>query len=133
MLFIPDGPGNYKVGVTPNFSGPQNFQHITKFAAAVTSTDAIPALMRRATEALKNGRPSPVMVEMQRDAMGEDVPEAAVENYVPTSKHIFAPSASDISDVADQAPQRPNARDLGRAKGFFNAGASCRTCKNSPN
>ena len=102
VLFIPDGPGNYKVGVTPNFSAPQNFQHIMKFAAPVTSTDAIPALMRRATESLKNGRPGPVMVEMQRDAMGDDVPDAAVENYIPTSRHIFAPSASDISDVADQ-------------------------------
>ncbi len=102
VLFIPDGPGNYKIGVAPNFSGPQNFQHIMKFAAPVTSTDVIPALMRRATESLKNGRPGPVMVEMQRDAMGGEVPDSAVENYVPTSKHIFAPSASDISDVADK-------------------------------
>ena len=34
VLFVPDGPGNYKVGVTPNFSAArQNFQHIMKFAA----------------------------------------------------------------------------------------------------
>ena len=102
VLFIPDGPGNYKIGVAPNFSAPQNFQHIMKFAAPVTSAAAIPALMRRATETLKNGRPGPVMVEMQRDAMGDDVPDAEVENYMPTSKHIFAPSASDIRDVADK-------------------------------
>ncbi|MYA60688.1 MAG: hypothetical protein F4X40_09095, partial [Chloroflexi bacterium] len=102
VLFIPDGPGNYKVGVAPNFSAGHNFQHIMKFAAPVTSADAIPALMRRATESLKNGRPGPVMVEMHRDAMGDDVPDSAVENYVPTSRHIFAPSASDISDTADQ-------------------------------
>ena len=74
VLFIPDGPGNYKTNVAPNFSGPRNFQHILKFAASVTSAEAIPSLMRRATETLKNGRPGPVMVEMQRDAMGDDVP-----------------------------------------------------------
>ena len=100
VLFIPDGPGNYKTSVAPNFSGPRNFQHILKFAASVTSAEAIPSLMRRATETLKNGRPGPVMVEMQRDAMGDDVPDAAVEGYRPTSKHLFAPSASDIKDVA---------------------------------
>ncbi len=123
VLFIPDGPGNYKTGVAPNFSGVSNFNNITKFAAEVTSTAAIPDLMRRATEALKNGRPGPVMVEMQRDAMGDDVPDAAVEAYQPTSKHIFAPSASDISDVADQLL---NARmpAIWAGQGVLNAGAT---------
>ena len=123
VLFIPDGPGNYKVGVAPNFSAGHNFQHIMKFAAPVTSADAIPALMRRATESLKNGRPGPVMVEMHRDAMGGDVPDAAVENYVPTARHIFAPSASDISDVADQLI---NARmpAIWAGQGVLHAGAT---------
>lgn len=123
VLFIPDGPGNYKVGVAPNFSAGQNFQHIMKFAAPVTTADAIPSLMRRATESLKNGRPGPVMVEMHRDAMGGDVPDAAVENYVPTSRHIFAPSASDISDTADQLL---NARmpAIWAGQGVLHAGAT---------
>ena len=79
--------------------------------------------MRRATESLKNGRPGPVMVEMQRDAMGGDVPDAAVENYVPTSRHIFAPSASDISDVADHLL---NARmpAIWAGQGVLHAGAT---------
>lgn len=123
VLFIPDGPGNYKVGVAPNFSGPQNFQHIMKFAAPVTSTSVIPALMRRATEALKNGRPGPVMVEMQRDAMGDDVPDEAVDNYVPTSKRIFAPSASDISDAADKL-LNANKPAIWAGQGVLNAGAT---------
>ncbi len=101
ILFIPDGPGNYKTGVEPNFSAPRNFQNITKFAAAVTSAADIPVLMRRASEALKNGRPGPVMVEMQRDAMGDEV-TSGVEDYRPTSSHRFAPSKSDIKDVADK-------------------------------
>lgn len=123
VLFIPDGPGNYKTGVAPNFSGPRNFQHILKFAASVTSAEAIPSLMRRATETLKNGRPGPVMVEMQRDAMGDDVPDAAVEGYRPTSKHLFAPSASDIKDVADKLL---NARmpAIWAGQGVLHAGAT---------
>ena len=123
VLFIPDGPGNYKTSVAPNFSGPRNFQHILKFAASVTSAEAIPSLMRRATETLKNGRPGPVMVEMQRDAMGDDVPDAAVEGYRPTSKHLFAPSASDIKDVADKLL---NARmpAIWAGQGVLHAGAT---------
>ena len=121
VLFLPDGPGNYKTGVAPNFSGPLNFQNITKFAASVTSADAIPALMRRATEALKNGRPGPVMLELQRDAMGDEVP--GVDEYQPTSTHKFAPSSSDIKDVADKLL---NARmpAIWAGQGVLNAGAT---------
>ncbi len=121
VLFLPDGPGNYKTGVAPNFSGPLNFQNITKFAASVTSADAIPPLMRRATEALRNGRPGPVMLELQRDAMGDEVP--GVEDYRPTSSHKFAPSASDIKDVADKLL---NARmpAIWAGQGVLNAGAT---------
>ncbi len=98
ILFIPDGPGNNKTDVSPNFSGPKNFEHITKFAVSITSPDRIPAIMRRATEALKNGRPSPVMVEMQRDAMGGDVP-GGIASYKTTSERKSSPSASDVKDA----------------------------------
>lgn len=121
VLFLPDGPGNYKTAVDPNFSGPRNFQHITKFAASVTSAEAIPDLMRRTTEALKNGRPGPVMLEMQRDAMGNEV--EGVESYVPTSTHKFAPSATDIKDVANKLL---NARmpAIWAGQGVLHAGAT---------
>lgn len=98
ILFIPDGPGNNKTDVMPNFSGPRNFQHITKLAISVTSADRIPAIMRRATESLKNGRPGPVMVEMQRDAMGDEVP-GGIESYIPTTNHRFGPSITDVKDA----------------------------------
>ncbi len=121
VLFLPDGPGNYKTEVAPNFSGPRNYQHITKFAASVTSADVIPALMRRSLEALKNGRPGPVMLEMQREAMGGDV--TGVEDYRPTSTHKFAPSASDIKDAADKLL---NARmpAIWAGQGVLHAGAT---------
>ena len=121
VLFLPDGPGNYKTEVAPNFSGPRNYQHITKFAASVTSADVIPALMRRSLEALKNGRPGPVMLEMQREAMGGEV--TGVEDYRPTSTHKFAPSASDIKDAADKLL---NARmpAIWAGQGVLHAGAT---------
>ena len=98
VLFLPDGPGNNKTDVAPNFSGPKNFEHITKFAISITSPDRIPAIMRRATEALKNGRPGPVMVEMQRDAMGGEVP-GGIDSYKLTSSRKSSPSASDVKDA----------------------------------
>lgn len=101
VLFIPDGPGNNKTDVQPNFGGPRNFQHITKLALSITSADRIPSMMRRATEALKNGRPGPVMLEMQRDAMSDDVP-GGIESYIPTSQHLFGPSPSDVKDAVSK-------------------------------
>ncbi len=98
VFFLPDGPGNNKTDVAPNFSGPKNFEHITKFAISITSPDRIPAIMRRATEALKNGRPGPVMVEMQRDAMGGEVP-GGIDSYKLTSSRKSSPSASDVKDA----------------------------------
>src|SRR5438034_3045743 len=37
--------------------------------------DALPISMRRAFTQVKNGRPRPVLVEIPRDVLGEDVPE----------------------------------------------------------
>ncbi len=73
ILFLPDGPGNDKMYVKPTFNATQNYDHITKWAAPITSGERIPGLMRRAITALRNGRPGPVLLEMHRDAMGGEV------------------------------------------------------------
>lgn len=96
LLFLPDGPGNYKSDVKPYFSGPLNYQNITKWAVSVRSGEKIPDLMRRAITSLKNGRPGPVMLEMHRDAMAENV--EGIHNYEPTGKYVSSPSLSDVKD-----------------------------------
>ena len=98
ILFLPDGPGNNKADVKPYFSGPANYQHITKWAVSITSGDRIPSLMRRALAALRNGRPGPVMLEMQRDAMQGEVPSLA--DFKSPGQYRAAPSITDVRDTA---------------------------------
>lgn len=98
VLFIPDGPGTDKTDTAPNFSGPANFQGIMKWAGSINHAERIPALMRRAVSALKNGRPGPVMLEMQRDVMGDEV--SSIDAYGTPSQHVVAPDKVELRAAA---------------------------------
>ncbi|MBT3555201.1 MAG: thiamine pyrophosphate-requiring protein [Chloroflexi bacterium] len=94
IIFLPDGPG---VGVTPtspNFSGPDNFRFITKWAQSVTHAERIPGQMRQALSIMKNGRPGPVMLEMQRDVMGDEV--SNLDDFRSPQRYVAAPDKSDL-------------------------------------
>ena len=93
ILFLPDSPGNYKSEVKPNFSGPLNYQNITKWATSVRNVNDIPDLMRRAMISLKNGRPAPVMLEMHRDVMTDEVEKF---EYQITEKYTSVPNTLDL-------------------------------------
>jgi len=94
IIFLPDGPGVGVTPVSPNFSGPDNFRFITKWAQSVTSADRIPAQMRQALSIMKNGRPGPVMLEMQRDVMGNEV--SSLDGFRSPQRYIAAPDKSDL-------------------------------------
>jgi thiamine pyrophosphate-dependent acetolactate synthase large subunit-like protein len=94
ILFLPDGPGNDVTDTSPNFSAPANYKGITKWAASVTSVERIPGMMRRAVSALKNGRPGPVMLEMQRDVMGDEI--ADIDDYGSPQQYVTAPSKLEL-------------------------------------
>ena len=94
ILFLPDGPGNNVTATSPNFSGPDNFRFITKWAQSVTSAERIPGLMRHAISTMKNGRPGPVMLEMQRDVMRDEV--SSLDDFGPSKRYVAAPDKSDL-------------------------------------
>ena len=94
ILFLPDGPGNDVTDTSPNFSAPANYKGITKWSASVTSVERIPGMMRRAVSALKNGRPGPVMLEMQRDVMGDEI--ADIGDYGSPQQYVTAPSKPEV-------------------------------------
>lgn len=94
ILFLPDGPGNDVTDTSPNFSAPANYKGITKWSASVTSVERIPGMMRRAVSALKNGRPGPVMLEMQRDVMGDEI--ADIGDYGSPQQYVTAPSKPEL-------------------------------------
>ena len=121
IFFLPDGPG---VGVTPtspNFSGPDNFRFITKWAQSVTHAERIPGQMRQALSIMKNGRPGPVMLEMQRDVMGNEV--SSLRDFRSPKRYVAAPDKSDLRAAVKKllAAKKPV---IWAGQGVLYAGAS---------
>jgi thiamine pyrophosphate-dependent acetolactate synthase large subunit-like protein len=73
ILFIPDGVSLMGVDVKPSFWASRNYDRITKWSESINSPDRIVPLMRRAVHAVKNGRPGPVLLEMHRDNMTDEI------------------------------------------------------------
>ena len=107
IIFLPDGPGTGVTDTAPNFSAPVNYQGIMKWTGSINSAERIPDLMRRAISALKNGRPGPVMLEMQRDAMAGEV--SSIEGFGTPEKYVAAPSKVELRDAVKRllAAKRP--------------------------
>ncbi|MBO04133.1 MAG: hypothetical protein CL731_03840 [Chloroflexi bacterium] len=94
IMFLPDGPGTDKTDTAPNFSGPRNYEHIMKWTGSINASARIPGLMRQAISALKNGRPGPVMLEMQRDVMGEEVTN--LDDFGSPESYVSAPAKPEL-------------------------------------
>jgi len=99
ILLLPGGEARRRVDVPPSFSAVQNYQKVTKWAAQVNFADCLPGTMRRAFYQLRAGRPGPVVVEIPRDVMVEEVGEA-LEDYRPVKGNRTAPDRDDVREVA---------------------------------
>ena len=97
IMFIPDGIPLYNSDVSPSFISSKNFIDITKWSKSINDSDRIVPLMKRAFHSLKNGRPSPVLLEMHRDHMTQDVNN--IEDYKSPNKSKFFPT-DDFIDSA---------------------------------
>ena len=73
IMFIPDGIPLINSDVSPSFISSKNFTDITKWSKSINDSNRIVSLMKRAFHSLKNGRPSPVLIEMHRDHMTQEV------------------------------------------------------------
>lgn len=67
VLFIPGHPGMTRAGIQPTFDGMLNYAATVKLALRPTATDQIPQRVRMALNALRSGRPGPVMLELPND------------------------------------------------------------------
>ncbi|NQW21068.1 MAG: thiamine pyrophosphate-requiring protein [Chloroflexi bacterium] len=123
IIFLPDGPGNGLTGTSPNFSGPDNFRFITKWAQSVTAAERIPSLMRQALSVMKNGRPGPVMLELQRDVMGDEV--SNLNDFRSPKRYVAAPDKTDLRAAVKKllAAKRPV---IWAGQGVLYAGASAK-------
>ena len=73
VLFLPLGHARDQAQVFPMFHASRTYASVTKQVEHVLVPEQMPAAMRRAFSALKNGRPGPVMVELPRDLLALEI------------------------------------------------------------
>lgn len=98
IVVLPMGYDRHRTNVDPNFNSALNFRHVTKSCEQVILPEDVPAAMRRAFTAVRNGRPRPALVEFPSDLFAEDVPEPI--NYKPTPALRIGPDPDAVKRVA---------------------------------
>ena len=98
ILVLPGGISLNQIGVKPNFSASQKYQGWVKQVESVLSPYEVGNVMRRAFNALRNGRPGPVVVEMTSDVCSLEIPKD-FENYHSPSSAQVIPSQNDTMDA----------------------------------
>lgn len=64
MLVIPAGFSGERQTIHPTFRAAEVYRPVTKWSACAHTAKELPTLMRRAYQAMRSGRPGPVMVEV---------------------------------------------------------------------
>ena len=98
ILLMPGGISLSQLGVKPNFSVLQNYQGWVKQVETVLSPNEVGNVMRRAFNALRNGRPGPVVVEMTSDVCSLEI-HKDFENYHSPCSAQVTPSQNDTRDA----------------------------------
>ena len=99
VLFLPLGHAREQAQVFPMFHASRTYASVTKQAEHIIVPEQVPAAMRRAFSALKNGRPGPVMVELPRDLLDLDIGTEALDHR-PVRPTRAAPDADDVDEAA---------------------------------
>ena len=98
ILLMTGGISLSQLGVKPNFSALQNYQGWVKQVETVLSPSEVGNVMRRSFNALRNGPPGPVVVEMTSDVCSLEIPKDS-ENYCSPRSAKIIPSQNDIRDA----------------------------------
>ncbi|MDX6501808.1 MAG: acetolactate synthase large subunit [Blastocatellia bacterium] len=99
LLLLPLAHSRDQSQVFPTFRSSRTYASITKQAEEIVVPQATTAAMRRAFNALKNGRPGPVMVEIPRDIVDLDAGDE-VNSYRPITPSISGPNPQDLDAAA---------------------------------
>ena len=99
ILCLPGGQPLDRMDVHPNFEAVKNYGGITKWMALVNSVERIPELMGMAFSQLKHGRLGPVLLELPRDIMIQEIPDALVDSYKPVKPLKSGGSPEDVRDL----------------------------------
>ena len=107
LLVIPQGYPRRIAHVPPNFNSALAMAHVAKHSEPITSGKEVANIMRRAFSLLRNGRGSPVIIELPNDVYAEDAPDPL--NYEPVIAAKFAPDPAAVTEAANvlMAAKRP--------------------------
>jgi acetolactate synthase-1/2/3 large subunit len=98
LLLLPLGHRREHAQISPLFHSTRTYGSVTKHAEQLLVADALPAAMRRAFNALRNGRPGPALVEIPSDLAREELVGPLVYEPVRAVR-----SAADPADVEEAA------------------------------
>ena len=121
ILFLVDGYPPARADVVPNFNSVKSYANIAKQVIAINSPDRVVSQMRRVMTALKNGRPGPVILEMPRGIMDQEVDSP--EEYQVTSRYPYEPSRQSVKDAVAQLLKAKNPV-IWAGQGVLRGGAS---------
>ena len=99
VLVLPGGVNLNQIAVRPNFSAVHNYGGLARRVEAIYAAEQIPAVMRRAFHALRNGPPGPVVVELTADVLSREAPESAID-YTPPPLVRQAPEPDAVAEAA---------------------------------
>ena len=99
ILVLPGGVPLHQIAVRPNFSAVHNYGGLARRVEAIYAAEQIPAVMRRAFHALRNGPPGPVVVELTADVLAGEAPESATD-YTPPPLVRQAPEPDAVAEAA---------------------------------
>lgn len=98
MLVIPGGFSNERQYIKPTFRAAEVFRPVTKSSVLATSAKELPDVMRRAYQAMRSGKPGPVMVEVDT-AVFEQEFEGPLD-YKPVPVLRSAPDPEAVAEAA---------------------------------
>jgi acetolactate synthase-1/2/3 large subunit len=98
VLVIPAGFAADRQYVKPTFRAAEVYAPVTKYAAMASSVQELPVVMRRAYQAMRSGKPGPVLVEVPNPVF-----EATFEgtlDYKPVPVMRSAPDPASVKEAA---------------------------------
>ncbi|MDQ0472070.1 thiamine pyrophosphate-requiring protein [Labrys wisconsinensis] len=98
ILFLPTGYPRGHEAVTPNFEARRNFRHVTKWCEAIARIQDLPRLMHAALSRVRNGAPSPVLLELPVDLLAE-LGEVDLAEYRRPGRSLPQAGAGEIREL----------------------------------
>lgn len=99
VLFLPLGHPRETAQLFPMFKSSRTYASVTKSVEEVILPHEVGPVMRRAFNALKNGRSGPAMVEIPADVVGFELGDGAID-YAPVRAVRSEGDARDIDEAA---------------------------------